>query len=338
MYDISRERELLDYLLKNGLIEGKNYSVRYFNNGVSATVAMIENDKKSIIAKQALAKLNVAADWACDQSRMLVEQKALTTYSKIIKEYVPAPIFYDEENYIMVREAAPRSSSMWKEQLLKGVLDFSVAEKAAQALSAIHNRTAGDQQVAEEFKEIKFFYDLRIEPYIETVVKVHPQLKEHADRIVDRLMNQKIALVHGDYSPKNILVDQDRLYVLDLEVSHYGNPAFDLAFFTNHFVLKAVKNSRWYNAYLTMLDFIAQSYLKAIEFADAKEFEHEAVQILAYHMLARIDGKSPAEYITDSLDKDIVRAVAFKIIEQDSSCYDDVISELAAVLRKSKKY
>ena len=56
----------------------------------------------------------------------------------------------------------------------------------------------------------------------------------------ERLVTCRSVLVHGDFSPKNLLVSGDRLVIIDCEVAWYGDPAFDLAFLLNHLCLKAL--------------------------------------------------------------------------------------------------
>jgi thiamine kinase-like enzyme len=144
------------------------------------------------------------------------------------------------------------------------------------------------------------------------------------DREVDRLLNNRLTLVHGDYSPKNVLVAGERLYILDFEVAHIGDPSFDLGFLSNHFLLKAVKNKDWAPGYLALLVSSMHDYLKAIHFIDRHRLEADTVRTLALLFLARVDGKSPAEYITDEEDKALIRALAYQILNDGLSSFDQV--------------
>ena len=89
----------------------------------------------------------------------------------------------------------------------------------------------------EFFAERRFFEELRLEPYYayHRDVKYRPaahDFLETADRRGRE--NGQIALVHGDYSPKNVLLHEDRLVLLDYEVIHFGDPAFDIGFSLAH--------------------------------------------------------------------------------------------------------
>ncbi len=335
MLDIADKEVLLEYALQKKLIQkAEDARIHYFSGGVSGTVAMITEGNHCFIIKQALNSLKVAADWQCDQSRMQIEYEAQKTYWGIIPNAVSKPISFDEDNYIMVRDAAPEDCVMWKTDLMNGMLDFQVAQKAIDALSSIHNQTAGDSRVQDKFSDDQFFYGLRISPYIEYTVEKYPELKSKAGNIINMLSNERIALTHGDYSPKNIMVDKEKnIYILDLEVAFYGHPAFDLAFFANHFLLKSVKNRQWSDAYLNMLTYMMNIYFDQVQYMNKDVLEYETIQVLGMLFLARVDGKSPVEYLTEEKDKNLVRRMALMILEKELKRFDEVIDLVKDQLR-----
>jgi thiamine kinase-like enzyme len=196
----------------------------------------------------------------------------------------------------------------------------------------VHNRTATDAEIRETFQATDIFYSLRINPYIEFTVAKYPEFKKTADAACAMLLNEKIALVHGDYSPKNILVSGENIFVLDMEVAHFGHPAFDVAFFLNHFLLKSIKNKMWSGAYLTMLSYMSDIYLSGLTCMDAREMESQTVRTLAFLFLARVDGKSPAEYITTEEDKNLIRKIAFAMLRENLKSFPEVISLVKAEL------
>jgi hypothetical protein len=334
---INDKTKLVGYLENRGVFSpGAHLYVRYFEGGVSCNVALVSNGNKSVIVKQALSRLKVAEIWECDPNRMIIEYNALEVYARLTPGSVPSPVFYDHEQYIMCREAAPEECPMWKTNLLEGVLDFRIARKAIEALLTVHNGTAGDGNVRETFRAVDIFYNLRINPYIEFTVLKFPDLKALADRAIEMLLSVKTALVHGDYSPKNILVSHDKIFVLDMEVAHYGHPAFDTAFFANHFLLKSVKNKQWAASYLNMLEYMKNIYFNGATCTDAAQLEKDTVFILGFLLLARVDGKSPAEYITGEKDKELVRNIAGIILNDKISSFDEVIGLVKARIDKTK--
>ncbi|MBW7571407.1 phosphotransferase family protein [Caproiciproducens faecalis] len=329
MIDIGVEKILKEYLITKGFVaEDGKVSIRYFDGGVSGTVALVNFDGKLMLVKQALPKLKVKENWFSNPKRMLIEKDGNEVYYSIVPENTLKVYFYDEENYIYGREAASEDCKMWKTDLLEGLLDFQVADKAIMTLAKIHEAVAKDEALKAKFSDKSFFYDLRISPYIESVVKKHPQLEAYAAPICRKLMESSITLVHGDYSPKNILVEGRKIYVLDFEVSHCGHPAFDLAFLANHFLLKSVKNKELAPSYLNMLHFMLHRYFDYITFMDRNELEKDTIQLLALLFLARVDGKSPVEYIDLESDKNIVRQTAFEMISSGCDTFKQAISIL----------
>lgn len=333
MIDITNQEVLENYMLGRELTgPGDGHSIHYCKGGVSGTVVFIERPGKTpLIIKQALAQLKVAETWTCDPNRMGIEYDSNKIYHELMPENAPEVYFYDQENYIYGREAVPDNCEMWKADLMSGLLDFEVARKSIETLVVVHNKCARNTKVAERFADKTIFYGLRISPYIEFIVQKHPQLKDAADRVIRELMESSITLIHGDYSPKNIMVVGRGISVLDYEVAHYGHPAFDLAFFSNHFILKSIKFPAFAGAFLNMLRYMTDFYLEHMDSMDKKEFEDCTIRTLALLMIARVDGKSPVEYLAGDPDKQqIVREIAFDLLEQKADSFSKAISIIAS--------
>ena len=325
MIDISNEVILRDYLDARGVTQKEEpATIKYFTGGVSGIVAFVESEKKMMIVKQALEKLKVKADWFSDPSRMVIEKNSNEVYHRLVPEHAPAVYFYDEENYIYGREAVPEDSVMWKTDLMEGLLDFHIAEQSIQALAEVHEKCAFSEGIAETFGDNSFFENLRISPYLERVVEVYPRLNEYTAPLIHRLMNEKQTLIHGDFSPKNIMVTSRKACILDFEVAHYGHASFDLAFFANHFLLKSVWNKLLRDSFLNMLEYMMNIYFSSVRFTDAAILEKQTIELLALMLLARVDGKSPVEYLTDEVDRELVRKCAFLIVDEKPDSFNGV--------------
>ena len=330
MIDIRDKNRLEVYLLERGIINREEgYSLHYCKGGVSGTVAFVNAGAELLIIKQALRQLKVKEDWFCDPDRMGIEYRCNEIYHRLAPDCAPRVLFYDNDNYIFGREAVPENHLTWKTDLLNGLFDFSVAQKAINTLSTVHNSCANNNEIARIFANKNIFYDLRISPYIEFTVKKYPELTDFALPVINELMERTITLVHGDFSPKNIMTSGRNINIVDFEVAHYGHPSFDLAFFANHFVLKAVKNKYWAGASLSMLDYMLGIYFSKTRYMPANELEQSFVHLLSLLMLARVDGKSPAEYITLNDDKELIRDMAFNIIHQDINSSKEVLRLIA---------
>lgn len=325
MLDITNEPALRQYLADKKLtIQPNQALLQRLGGGVSCDVIRIDAPEGSFVIKKALPQLRVKEDWFSDISRIVNEKDCLAFYNQQAPDCTPKLLFYDEEEYLFGMEAAPAGAEMWKRQLLEGNIDFSVARKVAETLAAVHNAAAKDLAVKTRFADQKFFVELRIDPYLGKIAERHPQLSNLIKYECDRLLASQITLVHGDYSPKNILVDNGNVYILDYEVAHYGDPSFDLGFLTNHFILKAVKNQAWALAYLNLALYTAETYLKKIDFTDPVQLEADTVRTLALLFLARVDGKSPAEYITAEHDQALIRRLSYTMLTDKLKTYQEV--------------
>jgi Ser/Thr protein kinase RdoA (MazF antagonist) len=163
---------------------------------------------------------------------------------------------------------------------------------------------------------------------------VHPDLESRLSFLVERTWKIKLCLVHGDVSPKNILVGGEGAahspahfpVFLDAECAWYGDPAFDLAFCLNHLLLKCLWVPAKRAAFLSCFDALSTTYLKEIRLPDVEE---RAATLLPALLLARVDGKSPVEYLTQE-NKEVVRSVARELLLSDQS-----LREIAGTWRRS---
>jgi aminoglycoside phosphotransferase (APT) family kinase protein len=188
--------------------------------------------------------------------------------------------------------------SNWKQQMLAGVCEASTAGQIGSMLGIIHKRSADDAEARDTFATLKDFEQLRIDPYLLATAKKHPELAGLFREEADRLRASRRVLTHGDFSPKNILVSKDRLVLVDCEVAWFGDPAFDVAFGLNHLLLKSVARPHYADQLRSMARSFWTSYQKAA--GSVGGTETEVARLLLMLMLARIDGKSPVEYLDES--------------------------------------
>lgn len=338
MIDISNIEVLTKYLFERKLIDvDRGYSIRYCDGGVSCTVAFVYDGDKPIIVKQGLAQLKVKEKWLCDQNRMDAECRSNEIFHELLPDCAPEVFFYDKENYICGREAVPESWRMWKDDLMDGIIDEQIGKLSMLALSIVHNKCAGVEKIKNIFASKDVFYNLRISPYFEFLVEKYPSLSEGVEELKGFLMGKGYTLIHGDFSPKNIMTDGKAISILDYEVAHYGHPSFDLGFLSTHFVLKAVKFKSLAGQYLSLLRSMLEIYFDRAEFIDRDELMETFRKVWAMILLARVDGKSPAEYITVEEDKELIRTIAFYILACDSTYdYKKIISECSSRITEKK--
>jgi aminoglycoside phosphotransferase (APT) family kinase protein len=213
---------------------------------------------------------------------------------------------------------------VWKARLRQGEADPRFAREVGRALAAIHSATAGKPEVARRFATDAIFHAIRLEPYLAATGDAHPDLKARFLFLLERTARTKACLVHGDVSPKNILVGGNGAehfpIFLDAECAWYGDPAFDLAFCLKHLLLKCLWVPASRGGFLDCFDALASGYLGAISLPGVEE---RTAALLPALLLARVDGKSPVEYLT-AQDKDTVRSVTRELLARPPATLDQV--------------
>ena len=169
------------------------------------------------------------------------------------------------------------------------------------------------------------FYDIRLEPYLTHTGRAHPDLADRMRLLIETTQRNKHALVHGDVSPKNILCGPDGPVFLDAECAWWGDPAFDLAFCLNHLMLKCLWVPAARGALLDSFQAMTAAYLPLVGWEPAAALETRAAHLLPALFLARVDGKSPVEYITRDADRDKVRRVARRLLADPPDRLADVV-------------
>jgi Phosphotransferase enzyme family len=292
-----------------------------------------------MVVKQSLRKLRVAEDWFADQGRIFRERACIETLGRILPTgTVPIIRYEDADNFLFVMSCAPADGANWKEQLLAGRVDTDVAGKVGAVLGLAHSATAAAAGVRDQFIDDAVFVQLRIDPYHWTTARAHPELAEIIRCEAQRMLDVKKVLVHGDYSPKNIMVTGKGIFLLDFEVAHYGNPAFDVAFLLNHLLLKAVHNADIKWKYFEAVNSFWDRYTLNMPpgLVEPNNFELDTVKQLGCLMLARIDGKSPVEYIVKPETRDQVRRIARSILLDNLSTLTEVLVLVSSDLGRSR--
>jgi aminoglycoside phosphotransferase (APT) family kinase protein len=279
--------------------------------GVSSDIWRVDRTGRPICVKRALPKLKVAADWRAPIERNAYEVAWMETAGRLVPGSAPRILGHDAEAGLFVMDFLdPADHRLWKTELMEGRTDPGFAAQVGRSLVAIHAGTAGDPRVADRFSTDAIFHAIRLEPYLEATTRAHPDLAPALTALVETTARTKHALVHGDVSPKNILVGPHGPVFLDAECAWYGDPAFDLAFCLNHLLLKCVWRPASAADYLKCFTALAQAYRAGVAWEDPAAAEGRAARLLPGLLLARIDGKSPVEYITAEADKNMVRNTA----------------------------
>jgi len=284
--------------------------------GVSSDIWRVDLPDGPICIKRALAKLKVDADWQVPVERNKYEISWLETVAAIAPSAAPRLLGRCEEDGLFAMEYLdPAVFPLWKLELMAGRADSDFAASVGATLGRIHAATADDAAVAARFDSADIFHAIRLEPYLEATARRHPDLSDALQELVTVTADTRRALVHGDVSPKNILVGGKGPVFLDAECACFGDPAFDLAFCLNHLLLKCLHRPDAAAAYLDCFTAMSGTYLPAVDWEDRAALEQRVAHLLPGLLLARVDGKSPVEYLEDPRQHACVRDFARILLE-----------------------
>jgi 5-methylthioribose kinase len=286
--------------------------------GVSSDISIVHAPSGDYVVKRALPKLRVNTDWFSDPARSAIEVNALRAMSSLLgPSHLPRVLWSDESSHRFAMELIDARFKNWKQLLLSGVVDNETARAAGKLLAQLHARSAGDATLASQFADNRTFIELRIQPFFERVAQKNSELRSVVNRIVESIHASRCALVHGDYSPKNLLVDGNDVVILDCEVAHWGDPRFDIAFCVAHLLLKSFRRE----ASGMRLRSAAREFLMAYRHVGLPVVDDRLAQQLGCLLLARLEGDSPVDYL-DDLDVPAVKAFGKQLIERPPSRFD----------------
>ena len=309
------DADIIAELRGAGLIGEGDFALEPLTGGVSCDVWKVETPTGPIVVKRPLAQLRVAAEWLAPVERGQSEVRWLRRARGVDARLAPEVLAELPTGHAFAMRFLP-GCPVWKDELVAGRVDADFAAAVGRGIAAVHAATAHNDADRDAFPNDDMFRALRIDPFLLYVAEHDAELAPHLRALAADLGGRKIALVHGDVSPKNILVSADGPVILDAECAVYGDPSFDLAFCTTHLLLKAVwlNDARLMEAATALVD----AYRGGIDWEGPADLLLRAGQLTAALLLARVEGKSPAPYLTDPEHTRIVREQARALIAASS--------------------
>jgi aminoglycoside phosphotransferase (APT) family kinase protein len=310
--------DLEDFLVASGLARaGEPQAWTVLSGGVSSDIWRVDLPGRSVCVKRALAKLRVRDDWQAPADRNLYERRWFSTVRRWIPDAAPEPLAFDPDQRLLAMEfLEPEDHPLWKAEMLAGRVDVGFAAEVGERLGRIHAASAAEPALAQDFASDDGFFALRIDAYLLATARRRPEVAPQIEALAQRTASLKRALVHGDATPKNILMGPRGPVFLDAETAWWGDPAFDAASVLNHLLLKRLVVENHAGELNDSFTAMASAYLGQIDFEPRAEIEARAASLLPALLLARVDGKSPVEYITTDSVRDLVRRAALPMLLQ----------------------
>jgi 5-methylthioribose kinase len=332
------------YLRETGRIRATDRVViRELSGGVSNMVLLVEyldQPECDFVVKQARAQLRTQQVWFSSVERIWREAEVLRVCERLLAHRAascivarpcgtPRILFEDREQYLFGMTAAPRPNSVWKAELLCGKADARFATAAGSLLGILHAGSWGDEAIQESLGDRSLFDQLRVDPYYRSLAAQKPETQPAIERLMDSLAAHPRCLVHADFSPKNMILFSGGLLMVDFETGHYGDPAFDLGFFLSHLMLKAFLHAPDHARYLALTSTFSEAYDEQLRVVISTEellqLWARGVQNFAGCAWARLDGKSPVEYLSDESRRDAVRELCREVFEEQPTTWAEVV-------------
>jgi 5-methylthioribose kinase len=310
---------ILPFIQKAGLATAPApFRMRRLSGGISSDIWLVETDQGKFCVKRALPKLRVVSDWPVPVERNANEAAWFSVVAAFMPQAVPKVLAEDAEAGIFAMEYLGDHAN-WKEELHAGRVSLEAAAQVGMRLARIHSVSARCPVMAPRFASDDIFHAIRLKPYLLATAEKHPELAARLQEIARTTATTRYALVHGDVSPKNILIGPHGPVFIDAECAWWGDPAFDIAFCLNHLLLKCLWVPSATREYIAAFHTLARAYLAGVDWGAPDVIERRTAPLLAGLFLARVDGMSPVEYVTAESDKERVRKVASAFLREPAA-------------------
>jgi 5-methylthioribose kinase len=316
---------LAEYLRSHGWVAPREaVEVAPLGWGVSNAVFRVRTPTELLVVKQSRPQLRTRDAWFSDLDRVWREMEVMQVLEPILPAgVVPKVLHCDRDNYAFAMAHAPEESVVWKEQLLAGTVDLTLAERVGQVLGILHEKTAREPALVERFADRTVFVQLRVDPFYRRIQERLPDVAAAVEPLIEGMMSSRAALCHGDYSPKNILVHKSGFTLVDYETAHQGDPAMDLGFFMSHLVLKS------FRVPAELVEPFWRGYVGEVRSLDQRDLERRGVAHLGLCLLARIDGTSPVDYL-DEVARTRVRRLGRAILLEPLATWSATLAQARA--------
>ena len=325
---------LAGYLQRKRLIgeDERILDVRQIGDGLKNLIYLVVTSERRLVVKQAHWRVQVKQRWWTDRRRIFAEKRCLETLATILPPHViPDPLLEDRTNFVLVTTAPPRDAVVWNEELDMGRIDLQIASQTGELLATVHNQTGEMGDLKTVFEETKAFEQLRVQPLYGHVAAAFPEIQKAVESQARDLMETRRGIVLGDLRPRNILIHNGQLYLVDFAAAHFGQPSFDLAFYAGDMCLKAMLNHPQKAAYLEAINVFWGSYLKNAEEESAAAVGKSAVRHFGCLLLAQVCGRRPV-FEGDEAFRDLAFRISRNLLSTELEKIEDITESINRTL------
>lgn len=342
MFELNADNTL-EYLHRRGdITDLQSARVELLGWGVSnAVLRVFRENSPDFIIKQSRSQLRTQAAWFSRLDRIFREIGMLQLLEPLLPaEVIPKVHFEDRQNYLFAMDAFPQHHTVWKQALLDGDVAQTIAARLGGYLSTIHRLTANQPELQRKWSDLEVFDQLRLDPFYRYLARSKPVAAPFLNRLIEENRATSISIVLADFSPKNILISGSRIALVDFETGHYGDPAFDLGFFLSHLLLKAIRFPDRLDDFVGLTHQFWQTYWSGLKsLSDSPEFcQPELLRRTWNHlagcMWARVDGKSPVDYLTAPRTQELVRRTCLNLFQAPPTDWEHGMRRLKLAIRE----
>jgi aminoglycoside phosphotransferase (APT) family kinase protein len=326
-----------DFLRREGfLAPGEEAPLTPLTGGVSSDLWRADLPSGPVCVKGALPQLKVPDPWFAPVSRNRIEYQWLRFAQSLAPGQVPRVLAHDDEACLFAMEYLPPGDyPVWKTLLLAGQVDVAAARDVGALVGTLHAASASEPVSAAMFATDENFDALRIRPYLRVTAQAHPDLEQRFAELAMRTASTHLAVVHGDVSPKNILLGPHGPVLLDAECAWYGDPAFDVAFCINHLLIKSIKLPHAAAALHTAARALAGAHAQHVHWEPASHLEGRIASLTPALALARVDGSSPVEYLSAD-QRATLRSVSHPLLTAPPASVSELVDRWATLAADRK--
>ena len=305
---------MIDALEKMSLLaQGDRARIVLMGTGGSSEIYRVELGWGTICVKRALPKIKFIGDGTLPPERGSFEYEWLKLARVIVGDAVPG-VLGEQPGLFAMEYLDPDRHTSWASLLEKGDINPSTAAEIGRMLGRIHAATANNFAVAQRFATDRIFHAARIEPLLLATAEAQPLVASRLRQLAMNTERNKLALVHGDFSPNNFLIGPKGPVLLDAECAWYGDPAFDVALCLSHLLVECVLHPQWRDYYLTCYTAFCAAYAQRVTWEMPAQADERAALLLPALVLAHAYGRVPSDSMPHNSDKERIAGPARRIL------------------------